>query len=226
MPRGRTRKRDSGSSLPKGFKGQCFFVVKDHCASMFHVFPAALQGAAAGQDPNQVNAGMMGGMPMQMAAMGHMQNAFAQYGYAGLPPGAGPMPSAAMPMASPYGTMGQMQAETSHTKASTHSTRERSRSRSGSPPSSRIKSGARSDDKDKISSSYRFFGGVHAHGPRATIPRKLRQSCLTRIDDDNFNVIMLSGLDDESIDLLLYIVCGLLPNGKVADLQVNTKGEL
>ena len=82
------------------------------------------------------------------------------------------------------------------------------------------------DDKVKLSTAYRMLGAVWRHGVRATIPKKLRGSCINHTDPDTWTVYRLSQIDDVQTDCLLYMICGMKPTTRISDLCCKNKGEL
>ena len=82
-------------------------------------------------------------------------------------------------------------------------------------------------DTTKISTSYRWFGCVHRpkHGPRQTLPRKFKSNALI-FHDSSYNLLRLSHLSDEDVDLLCYLHFNITGVVKMADLQVKAGGEL
>lgn len=86
-------------------------------------------------------------------------------------------------------------------------------------------SGNRSDD-DVISSNYRFLGGKHINGEKTTWPKVQKIKVLRKCNEDEFNPLRLASMEDDVIDQLVYLATNCPPSLKIADLKINTKGEL
>lgn len=98
-------------------------------------------------------------------------------------------------------------------------TRERSRSL-GEPPSFHF-----SDDCRKISTTYKALGMVWLHGEKRCTPKRFRASLCAASNSDEYPMVKVSQLEDEHVDLLVYVLSGVLPNTKICDFGVSTKGE-
>lgn len=81
------------------------------------------------------------------------------------------------------------------------------------------------DDTGKISTTYKALGMVHIHGEKRCTPKRFRASLRAACNSDEYPMVKVSQLDDECVDLLLFVLSGVLPNTKVSDLGVRMKGE-
>lgn len=82
------------------------------------------------------------------------------------------------------------------------------------------------DGTHKISTAYQWFGGVHKHGMRKALTKKIRLSCIIWINPDTWTPIRLAVLSEEQVDMLCFLLCTVKPDTKVADLQCSNKHEL
>ena len=82
------------------------------------------------------------------------------------------------------------------------------------------------DGSQKLSSSYKWFGGVFRYGLRTVLAKKIRLSCVVWIDPEVWTPIRLASLSEDQVDMLLYCLCSTKADTRVADLQVTTKYEL
>ena len=56
-------------------------------------------------------------------------------------------------------------------------------------------------------------------------PKRFRASLCAACDPDEYPMVRITQLDDEMVDLLLFILSGVLPNTRIVDLGVETKGQ-
>ena len=82
------------------------------------------------------------------------------------------------------------------------------------------------DDHQKLSTSYRILGMQWQYGPRSVIPKKVKSSCIMRWNPVEWTVFRFSVIDDDELDCLLFVLTGIKPTTRIADLAVRTKGEL
>ena len=81
------------------------------------------------------------------------------------------------------------------------------------------------DDDQRISTAYRVLGCSWKNGVRATVPKKLKGSVATYMDEEEWSMFRLSLLDDSETDMLLFILTGIPPVSRLSDLHIKTKGE-
>ena len=93
------------------------------------------------------------------------------------------------------------------------------RSDSGSP----LK--AQKDDKQGVSTSFRRLG-LSWHNDNRHTPIAFRISLINACDPRKFTSITLNNLDDEAVDMLLYVVAGVAPNVRPANFNVSSKREV
>ena len=98
----------------------------------------------------------------------------------------------------------------------------RVRGRSRTPDRLRFKD----DGHERVSTSYRFLGGVWKRNPRTVLPRKVRASMLTAFNPELYTPVLLAGKPEEVIDELLFIVGGLTPATRIVDLQRERKRDV
>ena len=90
---------------------------------------------------------------------------------------------------------------------------------------SSLPEGARfADDHRKISTTYKFLGQQHLNGDRAT-PKKFRASLCCACDPGEYPLVRVVQLTEEAVDMLVFVLSGVLPNTKVCDLGCTTKAE-
>ena len=82
------------------------------------------------------------------------------------------------------------------------------------------------DDDHKLSTSYRMLGAIFKNGPRGTIPKKVRSSCIHRHDPGEWTLFRLSLLEEAETDCLVYVISGIKPCTRISDLHCRTKGQL
>ena len=82
------------------------------------------------------------------------------------------------------------------------------------------------DDQPKLSTSYRVLGMVWKFGARASIPKKVRTSCVHACDPTEWTLLRLSLLGEDETDALVFLVSGIRPTTRVSDLNCRTKGAL
>ena len=80
------------------------------------------------------------------------------------------------------------------------------------------------DDKQNISSSYRFLGSVWKHGVRQALPKKFRITLLLRMNSVFFTRALLARASDTTVDYCIYICCHMPPHTRIADLACPAKG--
>ena len=80
------------------------------------------------------------------------------------------------------------------------------------------------DDSDKISSSYRYFGGAWKHNPRAVIPRKLKCSGL-QLYKTKFSPMATANVCDDGVDEICFIRGDFRPRSRARDLGCKVKGD-
>ena len=82
------------------------------------------------------------------------------------------------------------------------------------------------DDAERLTNSYRNWGGLWRRNNRAIIPKKLRASCINKHDPDRFTPVMLNELGEDETDELSYVLSNLPPSTRISDLCCTTKGGL
>ena len=98
--------------------------------------------------------------------------------------------------------------------------RNRSRSRSRSPGVQKFP-----DDSSKLSTAFKALGASARFGKQKVTPHKFRCSLITACDKTQWPMLLLSQFTCERLDMLLYILTGLLPTTKTSAFGVSTKGE-
>ena len=101
--------------------------------------------------------------------------------------------------------------------------RSRSPARDLSTKSGRIRF---DDDDRKISSTYKTLGLAAVSGERRCTPKRFRATCCSSCDEEEYPMVRTSQLGEEETDCLVYILCGVLPDTRMADLGCSTKGEV
>ena len=81
------------------------------------------------------------------------------------------------------------------------------------------------DDDRKLSTSYTSLGLVWMHGEKRTTPKRFRASLCTACNDDEYPMVKVAQLDEEQVDLLLFVLAGILPSTRVSDMGAVTKGD-
>ena len=81
------------------------------------------------------------------------------------------------------------------------------------------------DDDVPLSSSWVFVGKATEHGHRRTVARTLKTTATHCINPDRFNMVMLSQLEDDEVDDLVFTLAGVDPERRVRSLEVSTRGE-
>ena len=81
------------------------------------------------------------------------------------------------------------------------------------------------DDPRKLSTSYKSMGLVWMHGEKRTTPKRFRASLCTACNEDEYPMATVAQLDEEQVDLLLYVLAGILLSTKVSDMGAVTKGD-
>ena len=81
------------------------------------------------------------------------------------------------------------------------------------------------DDDRKMSTAYRSLGCTWMVGEGRCCPKKFRMSLITSCNSQEYPMVRLSQLGEEQIDMLLYILTGILPSTRVQDLGCATKKE-
>ena len=185
--------------------------------------------------PQMPMQGMQGGMP-QMPMMGGMQQQ--------MPPpmmmGGMPMMMGGMQQQMPPMMMAQQTQVTEQMQGVPAEQPSGSRrSHAPSRPSSkalakyveRRHSGSRSprrrqkDDHQGVSSSFKSLGLVHRNANRSC-PRSFRCSLINACDNRKFPMMLLNNLDEEAIDMLLFVATGVSPASRPANFNCATKGDV
>ena len=81
------------------------------------------------------------------------------------------------------------------------------------------------DDDRKLSTSYTSLGLVWMHGEKRTTPKRFRASLCTTCNDDEYPMVTVAQLGEEQVDLLLFVLAGVLPSTRVSDMGAVTKGD-
>ena len=81
------------------------------------------------------------------------------------------------------------------------------------------------DDDRKLSTAYRSLGCSWMVGEGRCCPKKFRMSLITSCNSAEYPMVRLSQLGEEQIDMLLYILTGILPSTRTQDLGCTCKIE-
>ena len=71
------------------------------------------------------------------------------------------------------------------------------------------------DGPQKLSSSYKWFGGVFRYGVRPILAKKVRLSCIVWLDPEVWTPIRLSSLSEDQVDVFLYCLCATKADTRV-----------
>lgn len=80
------------------------------------------------------------------------------------------------------------------------------------------------DDGSRLSTAYKAIGMSWIHGVKHVVARRFRMSLIESCAPTMFPCFKLSQLEECELDCLLFLVCGILLNTRVADLNCPTKG--
>ena len=81
------------------------------------------------------------------------------------------------------------------------------------------------DDLQKLSTSYKALGLAHVHKKERVTTSAFRASLIVAANSELWPQFTLSQLSSEYIDLLLFLVTGVLPSTRTAELGCQTKGK-
>ena len=252
VPTGRPRARAVGQTLPPGFGGQVSLraafaraaMQPGHGNYMAAAMGAALVPATAPEQGQTFVCGPAGAQPLPHQYPGMGQHCIPMM-YPHGPPQDQSWRACHTVYQSPQGVAYQgcqqvLAPQPPHVQHQPHATApvlHQGQVSQGAPPPTQDTAGeamngngntirAYPDDKQNLSSSYRFVGNVWLHGVRAVIPKKFKGGVLTMIDEDTWTPFRLALLDEVQTDCLFYIVTGVPPGSRLADLQCKTKGDL
>ena len=82
------------------------------------------------------------------------------------------------------------------------------------------------DDGKKLSNKYKFLGMLWRHGEDKITPKSFRVSLIIACDDERFQKVPLMLLQDEQVDLLIFVLGGIPPDMKVIDFGTSVRGEI
>ena len=96
----------------------------------------------------------------------------------------------------------------------------RSRSRSRTPLRER------KDDSHAISSSFRALGVPHLVGQKRCMPKTFRATLSNSADEKRFPMMRLCQLEEEQVDMMNWITCGLSPQVRPSTFGCSSKREM
>ena len=76
----------------------------------------------------------------------------------------------------------------------------------------------------KMCTNYQFMGGIHKHGKRKTLPKKVKLAAIMYVNPKVWNPLRVSMMTEEMCDYMCFLLFAARPNCCVTELLVNTKG--
>ena len=81
------------------------------------------------------------------------------------------------------------------------------------------------DDTKKLSTTFKAIGMMWHYGHLKSTGKKFRASLCCVCDRRAYPMLKVTQLDDEFVDLLLFVLAGVLPDQRPCNMGVATKGE-
>ena len=80
------------------------------------------------------------------------------------------------------------------------------------------------DDSHGISSSFKTLGLYHVNGPKRCMSKLFRCSLINCADPRRWPMMRLAQMEEEAIDMMMWIVCGIAPHTKPSHFGCDCKG--